>query len=297
MSRLLVVDDEANIRLLYAEELADEGYDVVTAAGTAEAVEKLQEGTFDLAVLDIKLKNESGIELLQKLVKERHDMPVILCSAFSCYKDDFSAWLADGYVVKSSDLSELKQEISPGPGQEAQRQKAGLNRPVDVKPAPGLSLIRGRVHYFKQGAHCMKAVIMAGGFGTRIQPLTSSIPKPMIPLMNRPIMLHIVELLKKHDITDLVMLLYHQPFVIKNFFRDGADFGVKITYVTPLRGHGNGRSGQVRRKVPGRALPGHQRRPADRLQPARRSSISMTTTRPWPPSPSPRSKTRSSSGW
>ena len=80
----------------------------------------------------------------------------------------------------------------------------------------------------------MKAVIMAGGFGTRIQPLTCNIPKPMIPLMNRPIMLHIVELLKKHHITDLVMLLYHQPMVIKNFFRDGADFGVKITYVTPL---------------------------------------------------------------
>jgi mannose-1-phosphate guanylyltransferase/phosphomannomutase len=80
----------------------------------------------------------------------------------------------------------------------------------------------------------MKAVIMAGGFGTRIQPLTGSMPKPMIPLFNRPIMLHIVELLKKYDITDLVMLLYHQPFYIKNFFRDGSDFGVKISYVTPL---------------------------------------------------------------
>ena len=84
----------------------------------------------------------------------------------------------------------------------------------------------------------MKAVIMAGGFGTRIQPLTSSMPKPMIPLMNRPIMLHIVELLKKHHITDLVLLLYHQPHVIKNFFRDGSDFGVKITYVTPLEDMG-----------------------------------------------------------
>lgn len=126
MSRLLVIDDEANIRLLYAEELADEGYEVVTAAGTAEAVEKLQEGAFDLTVLDIKLKNESGIDLLQKLVKERHDMPVILCSAFSCYKDDFSAWLADGYVVKSGDLSELKQEIARVLAKKAQRQKAGL---------------------------------------------------------------------------------------------------------------------------------------------------------------------------
>ncbi|MEI6306387.1 MAG: NDP-sugar synthase, partial [Deltaproteobacteria bacterium] len=84
----------------------------------------------------------------------------------------------------------------------------------------------------------MKAVIMAGGFGTRIQPLTSGMPKPMIPLFNRPIMLHIVELLKKHDITDLVMLLYHQPEVIKKFFRDGSDFGVKITFVTPLQDMG-----------------------------------------------------------
>jgi mannose-1-phosphate guanylyltransferase/phosphomannomutase len=80
----------------------------------------------------------------------------------------------------------------------------------------------------------MKAVIMAGGFGTRIQPLTSNLPKPMIPLMNRPIMLHIVELLKRYDITDLVMLLYHQPNVIRNFFRDGSDFDVKITYATPI---------------------------------------------------------------
>ncbi len=84
----------------------------------------------------------------------------------------------------------------------------------------------------------MKAVIMAGGFGTRIQPLTSSMPKPMIPLVNRPIMLHIVELLKKHNITELVMLLYHQPEVIKKFFRDGSDFGVRITYVTPLEDMG-----------------------------------------------------------
>ncbi len=84
----------------------------------------------------------------------------------------------------------------------------------------------------------MKAVIMAGGFGTRIQPLTSSAPKPMIPLANRPIMLHIVELLKKHGISDMVMLLYHQPDIIKNFFRDGADFGIKTEYVTPLQDMG-----------------------------------------------------------
>jgi len=111
MARLLVVDDESNIRLLYSQELSDEGYQVVTAASAAEAAERLAESDFDLVVLDIKLKNESGLDLLQKMVKERHDMPVILCTAFSCYKDDFSAWLADGYVVKSSDPQELKDEI------------------------------------------------------------------------------------------------------------------------------------------------------------------------------------------
>lgn len=126
MSKLLVVDDEANIRLLYSEELADEGYEVVTAASIAEATEKLQLNNFDLAVLDIKLKNESGIELLQQLVKERHDMPVILCSAFSCYKDDFSAWLADGYIVKSGDLTELKHEIARVLAKKAQKAKTGL---------------------------------------------------------------------------------------------------------------------------------------------------------------------------
>ncbi|MEJ2202378.1 MAG: sugar phosphate nucleotidyltransferase, partial [Desulfuromonadaceae bacterium] len=84
----------------------------------------------------------------------------------------------------------------------------------------------------------MKAVIMAGGFGTRIHPLTINLPKPMIPLYNRPIMLHIIELLKKHGIDELILLLYHQPMVIKNFFGDGSEYGVRITYITPLEDFG-----------------------------------------------------------
>lgn len=111
MNRILIVDDEANIRLLYSQELMDEGY-VVDAAGTiAEALALLKEKTYAVVLLDIKLKNESGLDLLQTLVRERHDMAVILSTAFSCYKDDFSAWLADSYVVKSSDMQELKDEI------------------------------------------------------------------------------------------------------------------------------------------------------------------------------------------
>jgi len=79
---------------------------------------------------------------------------------------------------------------------------------------------------------------MAGGFGTRIHPLTIDMPKPMIPLVNRPIMEHIVNLLKRHGITDLVLLLFHQPEEIKKYFGDGSEFGVHITYVTPLEDFG-----------------------------------------------------------
>jgi DNA-binding response OmpR family regulator len=121
MSKILVVDDESSIRLLYSEELTDEGYQVATAATASEAAEKLLREEYDLMVLDIKLKNESGLDLLQKIVRDRHNLPVVLCTAFSCYKDDFSAWLADGYVVKSSNLQELKDEIRKILAKKAQR--------------------------------------------------------------------------------------------------------------------------------------------------------------------------------
>jgi mannose-1-phosphate guanylyltransferase / phosphomannomutase len=77
----------------------------------------------------------------------------------------------------------------------------------------------------------MKAVIMAGGFGTRLRPLTMNIPKPMVPIVNIPIMHRIITLLKKNGITDIVALVYYQPDVIINYFKDGKDFGVNITYV------------------------------------------------------------------
>lgn len=84
----------------------------------------------------------------------------------------------------------------------------------------------------------MKGVILAGGFGTRIQPLTNSIPKPMLPVANRPIMEHVVHRLKEAGIEEIVVLLYYQAEVIKNYFKDGSDFGVKITYVQPEADYG-----------------------------------------------------------
>jgi mannose-1-phosphate guanylyltransferase / phosphomannomutase len=77
----------------------------------------------------------------------------------------------------------------------------------------------------------MKAVIMAGGFGTRLRPLTCNIPKPMVPMANRPMMLHIVDLLKQHGFRDIISLLYYHPTVIKNYFGEGGDFGINMQYV------------------------------------------------------------------
>lgn len=79
----------------------------------------------------------------------------------------------------------------------------------------------------------MKAVVMAGGFGTRIQPLTNSVPKPMLPILNRPMMQHIIEKLRDAGITEIVILLYFKPEVIRDYFKDGRDFGVNIHYVLP----------------------------------------------------------------
>ena len=79
----------------------------------------------------------------------------------------------------------------------------------------------------------MKAVVMAGGFGTRIQPLTNSIPKPMLPIMNRPMMEHTIVSLKNLGITEFIILLYFKPDVIKDYFKDGSAWGINITYVVP----------------------------------------------------------------
>lgn len=79
----------------------------------------------------------------------------------------------------------------------------------------------------------MKAVVMAGGFGSRIQPLTHSTPKPMLPLLNRPMMEHTMLKLRDLGITDFIVLLYYKPEIIKDYFQDGSDMGMNISYITP----------------------------------------------------------------
>jgi mannose-1-phosphate guanylyltransferase / phosphomannomutase len=76
----------------------------------------------------------------------------------------------------------------------------------------------------------MRAVLMAGGSGTRLRPLTCDLPKPMVPVLNRPIAEHIVRLLKRHDITEIIATLFYLPDVMRDYFQDGQDFGVQMTY-------------------------------------------------------------------
>lgn len=112
MARILVVDDEASIRYLFKMELEDEGYEVIEASSGEEAIDIVLGGTpVDLIILDIKMGAVSGLEVLQRVVKEKKNIPVILCSAYASYQDDFASWLADSYVVKSPDLTELKSEV------------------------------------------------------------------------------------------------------------------------------------------------------------------------------------------
>ncbi|HDP70256.1 MAG TPA: mannose-1-phosphate guanyltransferase [Actinobacteria bacterium] len=76
----------------------------------------------------------------------------------------------------------------------------------------------------------MKAVVMAGGEGTRLRPITSNQPKPMVPIVNKPIIEFIIEHLKKHNIKDIVATLQYLPRVIKSYFADGEELGVNLSY-------------------------------------------------------------------
>ena len=111
MAKILIVDDEDNIRLFYSEELCDEGYEVITAKDGYRLVDRIRNDKPDVVILDIKMAGYNGLDLLQEIRREFYDLPVILCSAYSSFKDEFKSISANAYVVKSSDLTELKKKI------------------------------------------------------------------------------------------------------------------------------------------------------------------------------------------
>lgn len=110
--KILVVDDERHIRLLYQEELETEGYEVATSNGEEDILQVIDREKPLVVVLDIKLgANRSGLDLLQQIRTREQTLPVILSTAYDSFQHDMKSIAADYYVVKSVDLTELKGKV------------------------------------------------------------------------------------------------------------------------------------------------------------------------------------------
>jgi DNA-binding response OmpR family regulator len=111
MKKILVVEDEDALCLLYKEELAAEGYQVTTVTDAEAALEALQKEDFHLIITDIRMPGKNGVELITQIMGLRRDIPIIINTAYESYKHDFMTWAADAYVVKSASLDELKAKV------------------------------------------------------------------------------------------------------------------------------------------------------------------------------------------
>ena len=111
MKTILVVDDDDSIRKLIELELQDEGYQVLAASNAMDALKLVQSENLDLVILDIRMPGMDGLEALPRILGLKEGLPVIMNTAYSQYQDSFMSWAADAYVVKSSDLTELKTKI------------------------------------------------------------------------------------------------------------------------------------------------------------------------------------------
>lgn len=108
---ILVVDDEENQRLYYQEELEDAGYAVITAASGPEALEVVKSQHVDLVILDIAMPGMDGVETLARLLDIDRQLPVLINTAYSDYRDDYMTWAAEAYVTKSSNPEHLHAQI------------------------------------------------------------------------------------------------------------------------------------------------------------------------------------------
>ncbi len=111
MATILVVDDEKNIRTLYKQELEKEGYSVLVAEDAERGMEILDREKIDLVILDIRMPGIHGIDALEKMIVKKRDLSVLINTAYGEYKDDFLTWLAEDYIIKSSDLTQLKEKV------------------------------------------------------------------------------------------------------------------------------------------------------------------------------------------
>ena len=109
---VLVIEDDDNQRLLYEENLQWVGYKVIAAKNGHEGLQALHDHKVDVVLLDIAMPGMDGIETLGKILDHDNQLPVILNSAYSSYKDDFMTWAAEAYVIKSHDTSGMQKAIA-----------------------------------------------------------------------------------------------------------------------------------------------------------------------------------------
>lgn len=108
--KVLIVEDDEDLCLLCKIELEEEGYVTLTAANAAAGTDLFMREKPDLVILDIKLPDKDGLQLLDELKTLRREIPVIMHTSFD-FMYDFAAEAADAYVVKSSDMTDLKRMI------------------------------------------------------------------------------------------------------------------------------------------------------------------------------------------
>jgi DNA-binding NtrC family response regulator len=112
MARVLLVEDEANLRLLYRNELEIAGYEVSDVGTGTDALKVLEYEKIDAVVLDLRLPDVYGLQLLDDMLSRWRHLPVIINTAYDQFRENFHSWGAEAFVVKSSDLSELKNVLS-----------------------------------------------------------------------------------------------------------------------------------------------------------------------------------------
>jgi two-component system response regulator (stage 0 sporulation protein F) len=111
VKKILLVDDEEAIQMVYREEFEDDGYTVISAMNGEEALEQFQNEGPDLVILDIQMPGMNGVEVLRQMKMLNPSVPVILSSAYQEFKRDLGTWASDEYVVKSGDLEDLKNAV------------------------------------------------------------------------------------------------------------------------------------------------------------------------------------------
>lgn len=134
--KILVMDDDPAIRILCADELSEEGYEVLASGDGSKVMNLIQQKRPDLIVMDIRLGRENGLDLLQDIRNAHPNLPVILFTAFPAFKYDLKSIAADYYVIKSSNLQELKFTIQKAINGESFSQYATREgQPHDRKPS------------------------------------------------------------------------------------------------------------------------------------------------------------------